>query len=485
MQLALALVLAAQASPWVPPGTRSAVEVEALIRAEDCSASRCDWSPALERAQQLLDDVPSPQFSVSPPGGVINLPCGAGDLSKPIVLRRGHVLRGCGGTFPSCATLINVRTSTHGIVAMRNASGFVLRDFCLNTLVAAERIDRHALVIGGRGEIEEVSLRGGFVDGYHIYGNVNTQTNVNGMKIRGGRVDLMERAAVWVAGADGNANTFDSIDVGSNCQRGTKWGEPIGVTDSWSIANGIITIKLTAPAAVKAGYFLAFDTPTPAGRLREGGQVTVATPSGAATTIQIRHPGANGGAVEPGRLTQPCANVVDLAFLNNTWTAVQTARATDRVTGEVFRSFIFGNPASGALCLGCYAEMDQLPGFLSASSTAIGGVGAWEGPGLRMLGPRASGLIVTGSPLTPGGPPPELRLGSYATLPGTVLLALPPNVPNAPVPANVSLRLRLDDTPTSWFLDLGGAGNGVAMRVLGDPTRWAKTTIRSSTKTVP
>lgn len=485
MQLALVLMLAAQASPWIPPGTRSAVSVESLIRAEDCGVDRCDWSPAIERAQQLLDDVPAPQFAVRPPGGEIDLPCGVGDLSKPIILRRGHVLKGCGGTFPSCATLLNVRTSTQAIVAMRNAAGFVLRDFCVITAVGAERIDRHAVVIGGRGEINEVSLRGGFVDGFHVHGDVNNGTNVNGMKIRGSRVDLMERAAVWVAGQDGNANAFDAIDAGSNCQRGTKWGQPIGSTESWSIANGTITIKLTAPAAVKAGYFLAFDTLTPAGRLREGGQVTVATPSGAATTVQIRHPGANGGAVEPGRLTQPCANIVDLAFLNNTWTAVQTARATDRVTGEVFRSFIFGNPASGAICLGCYAEMDQLPGFLSASSTAIGGVGAWDGPGLRLLGPRASGLIIPGSALTPGGPLPELRLGSYATLPGTVLYAGPPLAAGSSVLPNVTLRLRLDDSPVSWFWDLGGAGNGVSQRVLGDPARWAKTTIRSSTKTVP
>lgn len=483
MQLiAFALALAAQAFPWVPPGTHSVVSVEALIRPEDCGPARCDWSPALERAQQSLDDVGAPQFAVSAPGGTIQLPCGVGDLSQPIVLRRGHTIRGCGGTFPSCATLLNVATSTHAIVARRVAAGFVLRDLCIITPVAAEKIDRHAVLVGGRGEIDEVSIRGGFVDGLHIRGDVRESTNVNGLRVRGGRIDLVERSAVWLEGQDANANTFDSIDIGASCQRGSRWAQPIGATESWSISGGIITLKLPVPAAVKAGYFLAFDTPTSAGRLKQGGQVLAATPSGAATTIQIRHPGAAGSAIESGALTQPCANVVDLAFLNNTWIAVQTAQALDRVTGERFRSFIFGNPAARTVCLGCYSENDQLPGWVSAQGTVLGGIGAWEGPGFRLEGRRASGLIVPGVASAGDTLPPEVWLGG--DIPGTVLSLRPPQAGSA-VSSNGVLRWRLDAPKKSWRFDVAGADAAIWQRVSVDPGRYGVTAIKTSTRTYP
>lgn len=477
MQLMLALMLAAQASPWVPPGTSGPVKVVDLIRADDCSFARCDWSPAIERAQALLDEVPAPQFAVRPPGGEIDLPCGVGDLSSPITLRRGHILKGCGGTFPSCATLLNVRTSTHAIVAMRNAAGFVLRDFCVITAVGAERIDRHAVVIGGRGVIDEVSLRGGFVDGIHVFGDVNTGTNVNGLRVRGGRIDLVERAAIYVAGQDGNANLFDSLDVGANCQRGSKWAEPVAATTGWKAANGTITLTLASPTTIKVGSFLAFE------RLKAGGQVIISTP----TSVTMHWAGASGSAVEAGLLTRPCANVIDLAFLNNTWVAIQTAGAKDRVTGEFFRSFIFGNPASRTVCLGCYSEQDQLPGWVSAQGVVLGGIGQWEGPGLRVEGRRVNGIKAVGMKAPGDTLAPELWIGGNDWgPPGTVLTMMPPQGGTSN-PTHGALRWRMSTSAgkRSWFADVANSGTAVSQRVSLEAGQFGVTSIKTSTRVSP
>lgn len=476
MQL-IALLLLAQLSPWTPPGVVAPIEVASLIRAEDCGPSRCDWSPAIERAQELLDVVPAPQFAVRAPGGEIRLPCGVGDLSRPIVLRRGHALRGCGGTFPSAITLINVRTSTHAIVAPRAAAGFTLRDFAIITQIAAEKADRYAIAVGGRGEINEVSVRGGFVDGIHAFGDVNTGTNVNGLKVRGVRIDLVERAAIYVAGQDGNANTFDSVDVGSNCQRGSKWAEPVAATTGWSAANGTITLTLAAPTTIKVGSFLAFE------RLKAGGQVIISTP----TSVTMRWAGASGSAVEAGLLTRPCANIIDLAFLNNTWIAIQTAGAKDRVTGEIFRSFIFGNPASRTVCLGCYAEQDQLPGWVSAAGVVLGGIGAWEGPGLRVEGRRVNGIKAVGM-IAPGDTlAPEVWIGGNDWgPPGTVLTFMPPQGGTSN-PTQGALRWRMSTTPgkRSWFADVANSAAAVAERISLEAGRFGVTTSKTSTAVQP
>lgn len=491
MQLmAFALVLAAQASPWVPPGTSRPIEVESLIRAEDCSSTRCDWSPAIDRALALGSEAPSPLFSFWPPGAKILLPCGAGYTTRPIILRRGHTLEGCGGTFPSAGTLIEVRTATApAIIVDRAASGFALRHFYLATLKAPENIERHAVKIRARGDIEEVSIRGPFIDGFNIVGNhaAPDLCNVNGLKIRGGRIDGVERHAIFVWGQDAGAGTFTAVDVGANCKRGSKWSSVVARTSGWKRVNGVVTMTIEGVAFMKAGNFVQIDSPGL--RVMTGIPALAVSPAppAASLTVHFSSAGPNVETTEPGVIRRPCANVTDEAMMGNTWDGLQTATAKDTVTGEVFRSIVFGNPTARSVCIGCYAEGDQFKGYLSASSAAIGGVSDWEGPGLRVEGRRVNGIKAVGM-VAPGDTlAPELWVGGNDWGPaGTVLTLMPPQGGTSN-PTHGALRWRMSTTAgkRSWFADVANSGTAVSQRVSLEAGQFGVTSIKTSTRSNP
>lgn len=484
--LTLLLMLAAQAEPWVPPGTFERIEVAKLIQPQDCTATRCDWSPALERAQAMMDDVPSPQFAFRLPGGHFMLPCGAGNLSQPLVLRRPHTLEGCGGTFPGATTLLNaLHTEAPAITISESAHGFALRHFYLTTLVGATSNERHGVLIRARGDIEEVSIRGAFVDGFHIFGDHSApgNPNVNGAKIRGGRVDLVERYALFQKGQDANANTIESLDVGANCKKGTSRAEILATTTGWSRSNGIITVFLDPPANLKAGRFVQFRTAS--GQFPSGPVLAVAPAAPALTTsLTIAVPGPNSAlSVETGDLHRPCANIFDESFLGNNYFAIQTATAKDTTTGEVFRSYVLAGVAARSVCMGCYAEDDQLKGYLSPLASVIGAVSGWEGPGFRMEGRRVNGIKAVGMPATGDTIAPELWIGGNDWgPPGTVLTMMPPQSGSS-APTYTALRWRMNNK--SWYSDIASSGTAVSQRISTEAAKLAVTITRSSTVVKP
>lgn len=490
MQLALALMLAAQASPWVPPGTSAPVNVADQIRAEDCTSVRCNWSPAIERAIAKASEAPAPMFAMVAPGGKVMLPCGVGWTDRPIILRRGITLEGCGGTFPNGGTVLEVKTATApAIIVAPTASGFALRHFYLATLLAPENDQRHAVKVRARGDVEEVSIRGPFIDGFNVIGNHAAPDfcNVNGLKIRGGRIDGVERHAIFVWGQDAGAGMFTAVDVGANCKRGSKWGAVLARTSGWKRVNGVVTMTIEGVAFMKAGNFVQIDSPGL--RIMTGIPALAVSPAppAASITVQFASAGPNAEALESGVIRRPCSNVTDEAMMGNTWDGLQTSTARDVVTGEVFRSIVFGNPGGRAVCIGCYAEGDQLKGYLSASSVAIGGVSDWEGPGLRVEGRRVNGIKAVGM-VAPGDTlAPELWIGGNDWGPaGTVLTLMPPQGGTSN-PTHGALRWRMSTTAgkRSWFADVANSGTAVSQRVSLEAGQFGVTSIKTSTRTNP
>lgn len=486
----IALLLLAQLSPWTPPGVVAPIEVASLIRAEDCGPSRCDWSPAIDRALALGSEAPSPLFSFRPPGGKILLPCGAGYTTRPIILRRGHTIEGCGGTFPNAGTLIEVRTTTAAaIIVAPTASGFALRHFYLATLLAPENDQRHAVKVRARGEVEEVSIRGPFVDGYNVICNHDAPdfNNCNGLKILGGRVDLVERHALYVRGQDAGACTFTSLDVGANCKRGSKWGYVVAETSGWTRLNGMLTLRLSSPAFLKAGRFVQIDSASL--KIMAGVPALSVSPAPPAQTLTVSFTsaGPNMTVDEPGILRTPCSNVMDESMMGNTYNAIQTATAKDAVTGEVFRSIVFASPGARSVCIGCYAENDQGKGYVAAAAVAIGGASGWEGPGLRVEGRRVNGIKAVGMTAPGDTLAPEVWIGGNDWgPPGTVLTFMPPQGGTSN-PTQGALRWRMSTTPgkRSWFADVANSAAAIAERISLEAGRFGVTTSKTSTAVNP
>lgn len=181
-----------------------------------------------------------------------------------------------------------------------------------------------------------------------------------------------------------------------------------------------------------------------------------------------------------------CAAILDSSFLGVQFFAAHTETTRDEMTVPytLYPGYIFDSTGSQrSTCTGCYSEGNQLPGVISAQSNVFGGIGAWTGPGMRIEGTLVSSLRALGTPLTPGAVAPTLVLGALATLPGSVLMALPPQVANPQVPVNAALRLRLsaDLNKKGWKWDMAGAGVGVSQRVLAEPGKYGVTSIKTST----
>jgi hypothetical protein len=163
----------------------------------------------------------------------------------------------------------------------------------------------------------------------------------------------------------------------------------------------------------------------------------------------------------------PCANLVDRSFFGVTAVATQTATARDEATGVAWPGFRFEGASQRAVCVGCYSEGDQPPSPLGATSTALGGVSAWVGPGLRAEGPRLSSLIV---PVTPvDGLEPELALGGAAATPGTFLELRPARRRGGAVGPEAALRLKLDPRLESFVADVANLHGATVWRIGATP----------------
>jgi hypothetical protein len=156
-----------------------------------------------------------------------------------------------------------------------------------------------------------------------------------------------------------------------------------------------------------------------------------------------------------------CAGVVDLSFLGVDARALHAASARDAETRETYPGALLGlSPSSRSVCSGCYLEGDMPPSFVGRLSTVVGGIGRWDGPGLRVEGPRLSSLLVS-SPALPGGGWVDLAAGAI-TAPGVGL-----ELRGAGIPGETwrPLRLLAEPARLAWRLDVAGLGTAVTARV--------------------
>lgn len=156
------------------------------------------------------------------------------------------------------------------------------------------------------------------------------------------------------------------------------------------------------------------------------------------------------------KLLGPCANIYSGDFLGSTFVAAQTATAKDLNTKTVYPGYVMGDSAnSRSVCLGCYAEGDQLPSVLAKNANAFGGLASWTGTGW-MIGPQVGGLSL----LNDRDPknPVRLVLGRLAA-PGTFLELVPVGSEALSWP----LRLKLDLEEQVFRFDVGGVNTGTAM----------------------
>jgi hypothetical protein len=157
---------------------------------------------------------------------------------------------------------------------------------------------------------------------------------------------------------------------------------------------------------------------------------------------------------------RPCAAVIDRSFLGVSVWAAHTASSRDRETGARFAGYDLGGDSTRSICAGCYSESDQTPSAVGRQSIAIGGIGAWQGLGLRVEGPRLSSLLVS-SPALPGGGWVDLAAGAI-TAPGVGLELRGAGIPGEPWRP---LRLLAEPARLAWRLDVAGLGTAVTARV--------------------
>lgn len=263
--IATILTLAVLSQPMLP-GERAVYPVRAYVREEDCSATECDLSPAFDRIFAVTDVVPSTVFGMRPPGALIELPPGVFRLSKPIHVNREHTIRGAGGAGWGPPTILRVMTSTHGIVVNTFGGWADIGGFALVTAVPSETADRHGIVLKARAHIHDMWIRG-FTVGVYALGDIQYATNANGAKLDFLRIDLQEYAGVYLLGDNAGAILLSSVDVGSPCQKASKWEAAFqgracaGIMD-WSMMGAAIVGGQSANARdmitgqYRSNYFL-------------------------------------------------------------------------------------------------------------------------------------------------------------------------------------------------------------------------------------
>lgn len=161
-------------------------------------------------------------------------------------------------------------------------------------------------------------------------------------------------------------------------------------------------------------------------------------------------------AVRFEKILGPCANIYSGDFLGSTFVSAQTASAKDLKTKTTYPGYVMGDSAnSRSVCLGCYAEGDQLPSILAKNANAFGGLATWTGTGW-MIGPQVGGLSL----LNDRDPtnPVRLVLGRLAA-PGTFLELAPVGSEQLRWP----LRLKLDPEEQVFRFDVGGLSDSSAM----------------------
>lgn len=176
-----------------------------------------------------------------------------------------------------------------------------------------------------------------------------------------------------------------------------------------------------------------------------------------------------------------CAGLHDSSFLGNTIIGAQVAFMVDRTTKEPFRTYWVDSKAARTVLIGCYGEDDSKPAWLEQGSVWWGGLGRSEGPGLRNDGVHISGMRIAGVPLSSGELPPEVFLGNQVTLPGTVMMLVPPQAQSV-VPPNAVYRWRMG--ATSWYTDIAGLGAGISSRTQHVAPSIATMQTKTSSKTV-
>lgn len=257
----LALSLAAD----LLPGERPTYNVRDFVLPEDCSQTTCDLSPAFSRLFAITDAVPAPA-GLRQPGTLIEIPPGEFRISRPITINRGHTLRGAGGSGWSPPTVLRATTSTHGIVVNPGGAWADVGGFALVTSVPSGDADRHGIVLKARAQIHDMWIRG-FTVGVYALGDLRYTTNVNGARLDNLRIDLQEYAGVYLLGDNAGAILLSGVDVGSICQKASKWEAAFqgracaGIMD-WSMMGATIVggmsanAKDTSTGQFRSNYFL-------------------------------------------------------------------------------------------------------------------------------------------------------------------------------------------------------------------------------------
>lgn len=179
-----------------------------------------------------------------------------------------------------------------------------------------------------------------------------------------------------------------------------------------------------------------------------------------------------------------CAGVMDYSMMGAVVVAGQSANARDLASGQYFGNYYLRRTAA----LGLYSENVPAPGanYLDIDAIALGGMGAYAGPGFRLYGPRASQLRAYGTAATGDAQRPEIWIGGGGQPPGTVLTLMPPQSGSA-VSSAAALRTKLDNTPgkLSWRTDLQNSASLTTQRILVDLPRKAVVITRTSTSVIP
>lgn len=196
-----------------------------------------------------------------------------------------------------------------------------------------------------------------------------------------------------------------------------------------------------------------------AGVFVDGGDVNV----GLALGLNISPPTCS--AVDKWPQLGECAAIVDDAFLGNVYVAPHTA-------GTRGRSYALTHPSARHALLGAYAEADQLPGYVGPQSMVLGGIGAWEGPGLHVVGQYFSGARFVNR-RDPSNIV-ELELGGATNVPGTFFAAR-----SHALGYSWPLRFKAEPSRMCYRLDVANLDSAVPFRVSGAQP-FGQTTLSSS-----
>ncbi len=154
----------------------------------------------------------------------------------------------------------------------------------------------------------------------------------------------------------------------------------------------------------------------------------------------------------------PCANLYAGDFLGSTFVAAVASSAKDRKTDTGRPGYILGDsPNSHAVCVGCYAEIDQPHSLLAKNANAFGGITTWIGSGWYK-GASAGGLSL----LNDADPnnPVTITLGNIAG--GGVIFradAVAPDLVAEP------LRLKMDPELSAYRFDVANLNTAVPLLI--------------------